>query len=61
MEAYVCAQDLVDSSQADVVCFQETKVQSISRGTIVSMLGSWDHCYPKRSFRPFKRRLNATQ
>lgn len=32
--------ELVDSSQVDVVCFQETKMQFISRGTILSMLGS---------------------
>jgi endonuclease/exonuclease/phosphatase family metal-dependent hydrolase len=32
--------ELVDSSQVDVVCLQETKMQNISRRNILSMLGA---------------------
>jgi exonuclease III len=32
--------ELVDSSQVDVVCVQETKMQSISTRSILSMLGA---------------------
>jgi exonuclease III len=32
--------ELVDSSQVDVVCFQETKMQNITRRNILSMLGA---------------------
>jgi exonuclease III len=35
---YVC--EMVDSSRVDVVCLQETKMQSISIHTILSLLGS---------------------
>lgn len=32
--------ELVDSSQVEVVCIQETKMQNISKGMLLSMLGS---------------------
>lgn len=31
---------IVDSAQVDVVCLQETKMESISRRTVLSMLGT---------------------
>jgi exonuclease III len=31
---------LVNSSRVDVVCLQETKMAAVSRGTLLSMLGS---------------------
>jgi exonuclease III len=31
--------DFVISSQVDVICIQETKMQTITRGSILSMLG----------------------
>jgi exonuclease III len=39
--------ELVDSSQVDAVCVQETKMQSISTRSIISMLGAefFDYVY----------------